>query len=42
MLLITSMLYYKPEEGEVEPNGTLFQDKLDCTEERKIDQNWVK
>ena len=36
---MTSMLQYTLEEGELEPNGKLFEEKLDCPEEKKIDQN---
>ena len=27
-------------EGEVEPSGKFFKEKLDCPEEKKINQNW--
>ena len=38
-IISNTILYYTLEEVEVETNGKLFDDKLDCTEEQMKDQN---
>ena len=32
-IISNSMLYYTLEDGELEPNGKLFEEKIDCPEE---------
>ena len=38
-LVVSSMLYYTLEEGEMEPNGTLSKEKLEGQDEQNTEQS---